>query len=231
MSNVAAPADSRAKRSGPPGRFAGGSRGWLWMVLALAMVCLGASGPSTPHTHRNDAPAARAAGESAGDQASSPEPGSSPDESADPAPSPQPQPPSRSELKAIDELPVQALKGATSPYQRASLASPVRWQPFDDHSFALARKLNRPVLLDIGANWCHWCHVMDEETYSNPQVAQLINEQFVPIRVDRDRRPDVDHYYQNAAADFDGAGGWPLTCFTLPDGALFAAWGYLPPVP
>lgn len=125
-------------------------------------------------------------------------------------------------------LPLGLLAHSPSLYLRQSASATVRWQPFDDQSFALARKLDRPVLLDIGATWCHWCRVMDAKTYADPAVAGLINQEFVPIRVDRDLRPDIDGYYQHAAADFAGAGGWPLTCFTLPDGSLFAAYGYLP---
>ncbi len=86
-------------------------------------------------------------------------------------------------------------------------------------------------MIDIGAVWCHWCHVMDETTYSDPAVAAELNSEFVPVKVDTDERPDLDDYYQNAAAQLTGAGGWPLTCFTTPDGALFFAAGYLPPRP
>jgi uncharacterized protein len=126
------------------------------------------------------------------------------------------------------ELPAGALLDTSSVYLRQAAAQPVRWQPYSDDSFAMARRMNRPVLIDIGAMWCHWCHVMDEKTYSDPVVARLINQFFVPIKVDRDQRPDVDQYYQAAAAELSGNGGWPLTCFTLPDGALFAAFGFLP---
>ncbi len=86
-------------------------------------------------------------------------------------------------------------------------------------------------MIDIGAVWCHWCHVMDETTYADPEVAAALNSEFVPVKVDTDERPDLDDYYQNAAAQLTGAGGWPLTCFTTPDGALFFAAGYLPPRP
>jgi thiol-disulfide isomerase/thioredoxin len=128
-----------------------------------------------------------------------------------------------------EELPAGALQDASSVYLRQAAAQPIRWQPYNDDSFALAKRMNRPVLLDIGAMWCHWCHVMDEGTYSDPDVAQLINQLVVPIKVDRDQRPDVDQYYQAAAAELSGNGGWPLTCFTLPDGTLIAAFGFLPP--
>ena len=86
-------------------------------------------------------------------------------------------------------------------------------------------------MIDIGAVWCHWCHVMDATTYADPEVAAALNGEFVPVKVDTDERPDLDDYYQNAAAQLTGAGGWPLTCFTTPDGALFFAAGYLPPRP
>jgi hypothetical protein len=86
-------------------------------------------------------------------------------------------------------------------------------------------------MIDIGAVWCHWCHVMDATTYADPEVAATLNREFVPVKVDTDERPDLDEYYQNAAAQLTGAGGWPLTCFTTPNGALFLAAGYLPPRP
>ena len=131
--------------------------------------------------------------------------------------------------KAHEELPAGALQDASSVYLRQAASAQVKWQPYSADSFAMAKRMNRPVLIDIGAMWCHWCHVMDEKTYGDPQVAALINQLFVPIKVDRDQRPDVDQYYQAAAAELSDNGGWPLTCFTLPDGALFAAFGFLPP--
>jgi uncharacterized protein YyaL (SSP411 family) len=128
-----------------------------------------------------------------------------------------------------EELPAAALRDASSVYLRQAASGPIRWQPYSDASFALAKRMHRPVLIDIGAMWCHWCHVMDDQTYADPEVAQLINGLFVPVKVDRDQRPDIDQYYQAAAAELSGNGGWPLTCFTLPDGALIAAYGFLPP--
>src|SRR5579875_517159 len=129
---------------------------------------------------------------------------------------------------ASQQLPAGALQDAASVYLRQAATQRVRWQPYSAASFAMAKRMNRPVLIDIGAMWCHWCHVMDERTYADPEVAALINRLFVPIKVDRDQRPDVDQYYQAAAAALSGNGGWPLTCFTMPDGALFAAFGFLP---
>ena len=128
-------------------------------------------------------------------------------------------------------LPAGALKDASSRYLREAAPGPIRWQPWSDATFALAHKLKRPMLIDIGAVWCHWCHVMDDTTYSNPSVAAVLNSRYVPVKVDMDARPDVDAFYQNAAAHLTGAGGWPLTCFTTPSGTLLYAAGYLPPLP
>ncbi len=136
--------------------------------------------------------------------------------------------PSQPDLALASQLPAGALNGAASLYLREAAASPVRWQRWNAGSLELARRLKRPVLLDIGAVWCHWCHVMDETTYADRQVAAIINRRFVPIKVDCDERPDIDGYYQQAANAF-GAGGWPLTCFITPGGAPILIAGYLPP--
>ncbi|MEA2679581.1 MAG: uncharacterized protein QOK03_1303 [Candidatus Binataceae bacterium] len=128
-------------------------------------------------------------------------------------------------------LPSGALKSASSMYLRQAASSAIRWQPWNASTFALARSLNRPVLIDIGAIWCHWCHVMDETTYSDPEIDAILNSNFVPVKVDTDERPDIDAYYQSAAEHLTGAGGWPLTCFTTSNGALFFAAGYVPPRP
>src|ERR1700691_1386984 len=132
---------------------------------------------------------------------------------------------------SADALPAGALKSSSSMYLREASSSAIRWQPWSPATLALARSLNRPILIDIGAVWCHWCHVMDSTTYADPTVVAALNDEFVPVKVDTDQRPDLDEYYQNAAADLTGAGGWPLTCFTTADGALFFAAGYLPPRP
>jgi uncharacterized protein len=81
-----------------------------------------------------------------------------------------------------------------------------------------AQAEDKPILLDIGAVWCHWCHVMDRESYEDPEIAALINEHFVAVKVDRDERPDVDARYQAAVSAISGQGGWPLTAFLTPDG-------------
>jgi uncharacterized protein YyaL (SSP411 family) len=125
-------------------------------------------------------------------------------------------------------LPVGALKNSSSLYLREAAGGPIRWQPWNEATFTLARTLKRPILIDIGAVWCHWCHVMDETTYADAKVAAMVNEYFVPVKVDTDERPDLDGYYQVAAQNFS-AGGWPLTCFATPDGAPLLIAGYLPP--
>src|SRR5258708_34445374 len=132
---------------------------------------------------------------------------------------------------SANALPAGALKSAPSMYLREASSSAIRWQPWNPDTLALARRLNRPIMIDIGAVWCHWCHVMAATTDADPQVADKLHREFVAVKVDTDERPDLDDYYQNAAAQLTGAGGWPLTCFTTPDGALFFAAGYLPPRP
>ena len=117
------------------------------------------------------------------------------------------------------------LAGASSPYLQEAASHPVAWYPWGEEAFRLAKELDRPILMDIGAIWCHWCHVMDHETYSNPEVAQLINNNFIAIRVDRDERPDIDARYQQAVQAITGHGGWPLTVFMTPEGKVFYGGG------
>src|SRR5438093_2900233 len=122
------------------------------------------------------------------------------------------------------------LASAPSPYLRSAAQQPVAWQQWGPQAFALAAALDRPIWLDVGAIWCHWCHVMDRESYENPAIAALINQHFVPIKVDRDERPDIDTRYQHAHAALNRrGGGWPLTMFLTPDGYPFAGATYLPP--
>jgi len=104
-----------------------------------------------------------------------------------------------------------ALAHAGSAYLRSAMHQPVRWQEWKDEAFSLAARENKPILLDIGAVWCHWCHVMDRESYENAEVARLINENFVAVKVDRDERPDVDSRYQAAVQAISGT-FLPKTC-------------------
>ena len=120
------------------------------------------------------------------------------------------------------------LSESESPYLREAARQPVHWQTFSDEAFNVAKELDRPILLDIGAVWCHWCHVMDNESYFDAEVAGIINSLFVPVKVDRDQMPDVDARYQTAIGALTGAGGWPLTGFLTPDGRAFYGGTYFP---
>jgi uncharacterized protein YyaL (SSP411 family) len=121
------------------------------------------------------------------------------------------------------------LEASASSYLRSARHQPVRWHPWGEAAFARAQSEDKPVLLDIGAVWCHWCHVMDRESYENPEIARLINELFVAVKVDRDERPDVDARYQAAVSAITGQGGWPLTVFLTPDGRPYFGGTYIPP--
>ncbi len=122
-----------------------------------------------------------------------------------------------------------SLARAASAYLRSAMHQPIQWNEWGDEALSKARRENKPVLLDIGAVWCHWCHVMDRESYDDPAIAELINREFVPIKVDRDERPDVDSRYQAAVQAVSGQGGWPLTAFLMPDGRPFYGGTYFPP--
>ncbi|HEY2119864.1 MAG TPA: thioredoxin domain-containing protein [Candidatus Acidoferrum sp.] len=121
------------------------------------------------------------------------------------------------------------LKDSTSPYLRSAAHQPIDWYEWGESAFAHAEATDRPILLDIGAVWCHWCHVIDRESYENLEIAKIINEHFVPVKVDRDERPDVDSRYQSAISAISGQGGWPLTGFLMPDGKPFYGGTYFPP--
>jgi uncharacterized protein len=121
------------------------------------------------------------------------------------------------------------LAAAASAYLQSAAHQPIHWYPWSDEAFAAAANLDRPVLLDIGAVWCHWCHVMDGESYENPGLAEFLNASFVCIKVDRDERPDVDSRYQRAVQTLIHQGGWPLTAFLTPAGEVFYGGTYFPP--
>lgn len=122
------------------------------------------------------------------------------------------------------------LKSASSAYLQSAVSQPVDWYPWGPEAFERARREDKPILLDIGGAWCHWCHVIDHESYEDPQVAEIINTHFVAIKVDRDERPDVDARYQHAVSAVSGQGGWPLTAFLTPEGKVFYGGTYFPPV-
>src|SRR5664279_5144315 len=120
------------------------------------------------------------------------------------------------------------LETAASSYLRSARHQPVQWHPWGQAAFARAQAEDKPILLDIGAVWCHWCHVMDRESYEDLGVARIINEHFVAVKVDRDERPDVDTRYQAAVSAITGQGGWPLTAFLTPDGRPYFGGTYIP---
>src|SRR5277367_5192398 len=119
-----------------------------------------------------------------------------------------------------------SLSKASSAYLRSAMHQPIQWNEWGEEAFATAQRENKPILLDIGAVWCHW---MDRESYDDPAVAKIVNEQFVAVKVDRDERPDIDSRYQVAVSAISGQGGWPLTAFLTPDGKPFYGGTYFPP--
>ncbi|HET7039749.1 MAG TPA: DUF255 domain-containing protein, partial [Gemmatimonadales bacterium] len=121
------------------------------------------------------------------------------------------------------------LADASSAYLRSAAHQPVDWHPWGDEAFDRARAEDKPILLDIGAVWCHWCHVMDRESYEDPAIAEALNRDWVCVKVDRDERPDVDARYQRAVQAVTGQGGWPLTGFLTPAGEVFYGGTYFPP--
>jgi uncharacterized protein len=120
------------------------------------------------------------------------------------------------------------LEHAASAYLRSARHQPVHWHAWGEAAFARAQAEDKPILLDIGAVWCHWCHVMDGESYEDAEVAALINRLFIAVKVDRDERPDVDARYQAAVSAISGQGGWPLTAFLTPDGRPYFGGTYIP---
>jgi len=122
-----------------------------------------------------------------------------------------------------------SLSNASSAYLRSAMHQPIQWHEWGAEAFDKAKAESKPILLDVGAVWCHWCHVMDRESYDDPEIAQLVNERFIAIKVDRDERPDIDIRYQAAVNAVSGQGGWPLTAFLTPDGIPFYGGTYFPP--
>ncbi len=118
----------------------------------------------------------------------------------------------------------------TSPYLQQHAHNPVDWYPWGEEAFARAKKEDKPILLSIGYSACHWCHVMEEESFEDEETAQLMNKLFVNIKVDREERPDVDQRYMEFVQALTGSGGWPLTVFLTPDGRPFYGGTYFPPV-
>jgi hypothetical protein len=123
------------------------------------------------------------------------------------------------------------LADETSPYLLQHAHNPVDWYPWGDEAFARARREDKPVLLSVGYSACHWCHVMERESFEDPDIARTMNEHFVSVKVDREERPDVDQIYMQAVQAMTGHGGWPMTVFLTPGGMPFYGGTYFPPAP
>src|SRR5438876_4346488 len=119
----------------------------------------------------------------------------------------------------------------TSPYLLQHADNPVDWYAWGEEAFARAREDDKPILLSVGYSACHWCHVMEHESFEDAATARLMNEHFVNVKVDREERPDVDAVYMEAVVALTGHGGWPMTVFVTPDGEPFYGGTYYPPEP
>ncbi|MGB7508463.1 MAG: thioredoxin domain-containing protein, partial [Mycobacterium sp.] len=126
------------------------------------------------------------------------------------------------------DAPLNTLASATSPYLRQHAENPVHWKQWTAEALALAAQRDVPILLSIGYAACHWCHVMAHESFEDGEVAEVMNTDFVCIKVDREERPDLDAVYMNATVALTGQGGWPMTCFLTPDGRPFFCGTYYP---
>jgi uncharacterized protein YyaL (SSP411 family) len=121
------------------------------------------------------------------------------------------------------------LSDETSPYLLQHAENPVDWYPWGDEALSRARNEDRPILLSIGYSACHWCHVMERESFENDEIAALMNDNFVNIKVDREERPDLDAVYMEAVQMLTGSGGWPMTVFLTPEGRPYYGGTYFPP--
>ena len=117
----------------------------------------------------------------------------------------------------------------TSPYLLQHAYNPVDWHPWGEEALSRAKKESKPILLSVGYSSCHWCHVMEKESFENEAIARIMNERFINIKVDREERPDLDELYMNAVQVMTGSGGWPMTVFLTPDLVPFHAGTYFPP--
>jgi uncharacterized protein len=116
-----------------------------------------------------------------------------------------------------------------SPYLLQHKTNPVEWWPWSEEAFSEAKRLNKPVFLSVGYSTCHWCHVMAHESFENPSIAKLMNDNFVNIKVDREERPDVDRLYMAFVQATTGSGGWPMSVWLTPEGRPFYGGTYFPP--
>src|SRR4026209_1248106 len=132
--------------------------------------------------------------------------------------------------RTIQRMPTR-LANETSPYLLQHAHNPVDWSPWGPDALTRAKLLDRPIFLSIGYAACHWCHVMERESFEDEATAKLMNERFVSIKVDREERPDLDSIYRGAVQALPGRGGWPLTAFLAPYGTPFYAGTYFPNEP
>ena len=128
-----------------------------------------------------------------------------------------------------DDRPTNRLARETSAYLRQHMHNPVDWYPWGREALDRARCEDKPLLVSIGYSACHWCHVMEHESFEDPEIAALMNRLFVNIKVDREERPDVDQIYMDTVTRLTGHGGWPLTVFCTPEGEPFYGGTYFPP--
>ncbi|WP_040351585.1 thioredoxin domain-containing protein [Blastopirellula marina] len=135
---------------------------------------------------------------------------------------------SAEEPAAGKQHPANHLAGETSPYLLAHAHNPVDWRPWGEEALALAKQENKPIFLSIGYSSCHWCHVMEHESFTDEEIAKFLNEHFICIKVDREERPDIDHVYMTAVQIMTRGGGWPLSVFLTPEGKPFYGGTYWP---
>ena len=119
----------------------------------------------------------------------------------------------------------------TSPYLLQHAHNPVDWYPWSEEALQRAKKENKPILVSIGYAACHWCHVMEKESFEDRATAHLMNSHFICIKIDREERPDLDHFFMDALQAIAGNGGWPLNMFLTPDAKPFYGGTYFPPEP
>src|SRR5213596_2971489 len=131
----------------------------------------------------------------------------------------------------LQELMPNRLAKETSPYLLQHAHNPVDWYAWGDEALERARVEDKPILLSIGYAACHWCHVMEHESFEDPATAELMNERFVNVKVDREERPDLDAIYMDAVVALTGQGGWPMTVFLTPEREPFFGGTYFPPEP
>src|SRR3984885_9167715 len=118
----------------------------------------------------------------------------------------------------------------SSPYLLQHAHNPVDWYAWGDEALQKAKELNKPILVSIGYSACHWCHVMERESFEDEAAAKIMNENFINIKIDREERPDLDHIYMDAVQAMSGSGGWPLNVFLTPEKKPFYGGTYFPPV-